>query len=813
VWHKMAANISDVTEKLDKMQCGDVKKDMSLHTDMVASQLMLLESEVQLLKAGKVELTATDITPHLTTLRTDNSKLKYQISHLKRSLKGEQDRNTVKTVKTNCSDIKSNECASGSDRVKKDKGKGKEKEKSANPTEMDPPPEYIAHRMEMFDRLKAEYDVFVAAQERKDISITLPDGKVVPGKAWETTPYEVAKGISQGLADATVVAKVNDVLWDLDRPLEEDTHLKLVKFEDKDGQYVFWHSSAHMLGEAMEKHYGGHLCYGPPVADGFYYDMWHDDRVATPADFPQLETVIKKIVKEKQPFERLEMKKADLLKMFEYNKFKCRLIEERVKTDTTTVYRNGPLIDLCRGPHIKHTGKVKAFSVLKNSSTYWEGNSEAESLQRIYGISFPDTKQMKEWKAFQEEAAKRDHRKIGVQQELFFFHELSPGSCFFLPKGAHIYNTLIKFMREQYWARGFQEVISPNMYNVKLWETSGHWQHYADNMFSYSVDKDPFALKPMNCPGHCLMFKHRPRSIHELPIRMADFGVLHRNELSGALSGLTRVRRFQQDDAHIFCTVDQIKQEMAGCLDFLRATYTVFGFTFKLELSTRPVKYLGEIAVWDMAEKQLTESLDAFGQKWEINPGDGAFYGPKIDITIQDALRRSHQCATIQLDFQLPERFDLSYVGGDDAQSETKRPVMIHRAILGSVERMIAILTESYAGKWPFWLSPTQAIVVPVGPPFDGYAQKVADELHAAGFLCEADLDSGHTMNKKIRNAQLANYNFIFVVGEKEQENNTLNVRTRDNKVHGEHSVQHVIARFKHLAENRVIDAEEKFLE
>jgi threonyl-tRNA synthetase len=330
-------------------------------------------------------------------------------------------------------------------------------------------------------------------------------------------------------------------------------------------------------------------------------------------------------------------------------------------------------------------------------------------------------------------------------------------------------------------------------------------------MFSFEAEGEKFALKPMNCPGHCLMFDHRPRSWKELPIRFADFGVLHRNELSGALSGLTRVRRFQQDDAHIFCRPDQIKEEMVGCLDFLRCIYGVFGFTFQLRLSTRPEKFLGEIATWDEAEKQLAESLDMFGEKWELNPGDGAFYGPKIDITITDALKRPHQCATIQLDFQLPQRFNLTYISGEEKSEVKHRPVIIHRAILGSVERMIAILCENYGGKWPFWLSPRQCMVIPVAAPFDEYANKVKDELFQAGFVAEADVDAGDTMNKKIRNAQLAQYNFIFVVGEKELEHGTVNVRTRDNKVHGEHSVAHVRERFAYFTDSKILDAEEKF--
>merc|ERR1711976_818569 len=587
---------------------------------------------------------------------------------------------------------------------KKEKKKAEDGGGGKKVGELKPPPDFLAERMQMFDRLKAEQDAMIAAKVPEDITITLPDGKKVQGQSWRTTPYEIAAGISKGLADNSVIAKVNGDPWDLDRVFEADSSIELVKFSDEEGQYAFWHSSAHILGQAMERIYGGHLCYGPPIENGFYYDM-HSESMVKEDDYKAVDDLVAKIVKEKQPFERLTMKKSDLLEMFKYNEFKLRILNEKVKTETTTVYRNGPLIDLCRGPHVRHTGKIKAMSVTKNSSTYWEGNSEAETLQRIYGISFPDNKQMKEWKHFQEEAAKRDHRKIGVQQDLFFFHELSPGSCFFQPKGAHIYNKLQSFIKEEYWKRGFQEVISPNIYNAKLWMTSGHWDHYADCMFRFDIEKEQFGLKPMNCPGHCLIFDHGIRSWRDLPLRMADFGVLHRNELSGALTGLTRVRRFQQDDAHIFCMPEQIKDEMRGALDFLQHVYQIFGFTYQLRLSTRPEKFLGDIAVWDKAEKDLAESLDKMGIPWKLNPGDGAFYGPKIDITLQDALKRQHQCATIQLDFQLPIRFNLNYI---DEKGEKKHPVMIHRAILGSVERMIAVLLESFGGKWPFWLSPRQ---------------------------------------------------------------------------------------------------------
>ncbi|XP_071339536.1 threonine--tRNA ligase 1, cytoplasmic [Trachinotus anak] len=720
------------------------------------------------------------------------------------------------TVVEKMSELQVGEGKKGGAESGKDGGKKKGKAAagdSGGRAELSPPPQYIDERLSLYTKLKAEHDALMAERAAKNsraIKVTLPDGKVVEAESWKTTPYQVACGISQGLADNTVIAKVNNSVWDLDRPLEDDCSLQLLKFDDEEAQAVYWHSSAHILGEAMERVYGGCLCYGPPIESGFYYDMFLENNEGVSSnDFPCLENLCKKIIKEKQPFERLEIKKETLLEMFKYNQFKCRILNEKVTTPTTTVYRCGPLIDLCRGPHVRHTGKIKALKIHKNSSTYWEGKADMETLQRIYGISFPDPKMLKEWEKFQEEAKNRDHRKLGREQDLFFFHDLSPGSCFFLPKGAFIYNTLIEFIRSEYRKRGFQEVVTPNIYNSKLWQTSGHWQHYSDNMFSFEAEKETFALKPMNCPGHCLMFDHRPRSWRELPIRMADFGVLHRNELSGALTGLTRVRRFQQDDAHIFCTMDQIEEEIKGCLDFLRTVYDVFGFTFKLNLSTRPEKFLGDPEVWDQAEKQLENSLNDFGEKWVLNPGDGAFYGPKIDIQIKDAIGRYHQCATIQLDFQLPIRFNLTFVSHDG--DDKKRPVIIHRAILGSVERMIAILTENYGGKWPLWLSPRQVMVVPVGPTCEEYAQKVKQDFHNSGFMTDVDLDPGCTLNKKIRNAQLAQYNFILVVGEKEKTSNTVNVRTRDNKVHGERSVEACIERLKQLKTSRSRNAEEEF--
>ncbi|BFZ56269.1 threonyl-tRNA synthetase [Savitreella phatthalungensis] len=651
-----------------------------------------------------------------------------------------------------------------------------EGDKKKHPLEVTPPPAFLQQRLALFDKLKAEQDAQAASQERKPITVTLPDGATKEAISWETSPMDIAVGISQGLADRTVIAKVNGKLWDMTRPFEEDATLELLDFSSPEGKRVFWHSSAHILGEAAERHYGCHLCLGPPTEEGFFYEMgMNSDRVVEAGDYNALETLAQNIVKEKQPFERLVLSKENLLEMFKYNKYKQYMISTKVPDgSSTTVYRCGPLIDLCVGPHVPHTGRIKSLAVMKNSASYFLGDAKNDSLQRIYGVSFPDKKQMAEHKAFLAEAAKRDHRRIGREQELFFFHELSPGSCFWLPHGARIYNTLVNFMKAEYRARGYEEVITPNMFNSKLWQTSGHWQNYSENMFSFDVEKEKFALKPMNCPGHCLLYKVRERSYRELPLRLADFGVLHRNEFSGALTGLTRVRRFQQDDAHIFCTPDQVKQEIMGVFDFLKHVYGVFGFTFKLELSTRPEKFLGKIETWNTAEAQLEEALNEFGVDWQLNPQDGAFYGPKIDVTISDALRRQFQCATIQLDFQLPQQFELEYASSTDEPNT--RPVMIHRAILGSVERMTAILTEHYAGRWPVWLSPRQVMVIPIAPKYNAYAAKVRDELYAHGFHVDTDL-SGNTIKKKVLNAQQDLYNFAFVVGADEEAEQSVNVR------------------------------------
>ncbi|PNJ62382.1 TARSL2 isoform 1 [Pongo abelii] len=753
------------------------------------------------------------LTREVAQLRAENRDLRHRLCSLRLCLAEERSRQATLESAEVAAAQEAGAQPPSSQSQDKDVKKKKMKESEAD-SEVKHQPIFIKERLKLFEILKKDHQLLLAIYGKKGdtsniITVRVADGQTVQGEVWKTTPYQVAAEISQELAESTVIAKVNGELWDLDRPLEGDSSLELLTFDNEEAQAVYWHSSAHILGEAMELYYGGHLCYGPPIENGFYYDMFIEDRAVSSTELSALENICKAIIKEKQPFERLEVSKEILLGMFKYNKFKCRILNEKVNTATTTVYRCGPLIDLCKGPHVRHTGKIKTIKIFKNSSTYWEGNPEMETLQRIYGISFPDNKMMRNWEKFQEEAKNRDHRKIGKEQELFFFHDLSPGSCFFLPRGAFIYNTLTDFIREEYHKRDFTEVLSPNMYNSKLWEASGHWQHYSENMFTFEIEKDTFALKPMNCPGHCLMFAHRPRSWREMPIRFADFGVLHRNELSGTLSGLTRVRRFQQDDAHIFCTVEQIEEEIKGCLQFLQSVYSTFGFSFQLNLSTRPENFLGEIEMWNEAEKQLQNSLMDFGEPWKMNPGDGAFYGPKIDIKIKDAIGRYHQCATIQLDFQLPIRFNLTYVSKDG--DDKKRPVIIHRAILGSVERMIAILSENYGGKWPFWLSPRQVMVIPVGPTCEKYALQVSSEFFEEGFMADVDLDHNCTLNKKIRNAQLAQYNFILVVGEKEKIDNAVNVRTRDNKIHGEILVTSAIDKLKNLKKTRTLNAEEDF--
>ncbi|KAJ8420770.1 hypothetical protein Cgig2_016214 [Carnegiea gigantea] len=452
----------------------------------------------------------------------------------------------------------------------------------------------IPKRISLFESIKAQQHALHLANPANPIRITLPDGNVKDGKKWVTTPLDIAVQISKSLASNALIAEVNGVLWDMSRPLEEDCDMKIYTFEHDKGRDTFWHSSAHILGQSLEMEYGCKLCIGPCTTrgEGFYYDAFYGELSLNEDHFKQIEAGAAKAAAEKQPFERIEVTRQQALEMFSDNRFKAsfgslvEIINDLPEDKTITVYRCGPLVDLCRGPHIPNTSFVKAFCCLKASSAYWRGDRNRESLQRVYGISYPDSKRLKEYLRQLEEAKKYDHRLLGVKQELFFCHPLSPGSWFFLPHGTRIYNKLMEFIRSQYRNRGYEEVVSPNIYNMQLWETSGHAANYKENMFVFEIEKQEFGLKPMNCPGHCLMFEHRVRSYRELPLRFADFGVLHRNEASGALTGLTRVRRFQQDDAHIFCREGQVKDEVRGALDFINYVYGIFGFTFDLKLST-----------------------------------------------------------------------------------------------------------------------------------------------------------------------------------------------------------------------------------
>lgn len=709
-------------------------------------------------------------------------------------------------------------------------------------------PGYIAHRLAVWDAAVAArkaQQMTIDTSNRKEIRVTLPDGTVRDAIAGDTSPMDIAMAISETLGRKALVAIVDDKQWDMIRPLESDCSLRICDFETPEGKSVLWHSTAHMLGEAMEYKYKGELCIGPPLEDGFYYDIHlRANEKITESDFDDLNKRVDRIAKQKRTFERLELTKEEATDMFSYNPFKLEIINELADDATITAYRDGPFIDLCRGPHVPQSSRAKAMMCKGTGQAYWRAKAENPSLQRVYGISFPDKKLLKEYKALLEEAAKRDHRIIGVKQELIMFSHLSPGSPFFLPHGQRIFNTLQEFMRKQYWKYHYTEVQTPNMFDFDLWVQSGHAANYRDNMYALDVEQKEYGLKPMNCPSHCQIFKSRARSYRELPLRLADFGVLHRNELSGTLGGLTRVRRFQQDDAHVFCMEDQVKEEVANYLSFLKSVYDIFGFNYSLQLSTRPEKYLGNIEVWNRAEQMLIEALVEFTGKqrhekggWDLNPGDGAFYGPKVDIQLFDALRRQHQCATLQLDFQLPIRFDLQYQTGsstaaaqnslkqeeksptpdkdskdnkvtanapesiknqgccdsgnvDKAKAEAEaeaappvkegfaRPVILHRAIFGSFERFIAILIEHYAGFWPFWLSPRQSIVVPVSEKFLDYARKVQGDLREGMFHVEIDI-SDRTLGKKLAEARNSYFNTILVVGEQEMNTGTVNLRIR----------------------------------
>lgn len=654
----------------------------------------------------------------------------------------------------------------------------------------------LSERLQIFEALREKRGNGKRFESTEmPLRIRLVDGRIVKGTAGVTTPLYVARSVR---LKGALVSKVNGELWELGQPLEADCELQLLGFDTTEGKQAAWRTGACVLGGVMEGMFGAEVCREGTSEFGLFCDYLLDNSSLSLSD---VEARCKEAAALKLPLSRLELSIEEVQELFQSNKLRLQFAEEQMNGTTVTVYRCGDTIAVCNGPLLPHTGLLTVFKMLQLSSVTLANQTESSGLTRLLGVAFPGEKEKEEWEREQEEARRRDHRRIGTDQELFFFNEVSPGSCFFLPKGAHIYNTLTDFIKCEYRRRGFTEVVTPTLYSTALWERSGHWEHYSENMFTVkSVGSQTYALKPMNCPAHCLMFEQRVRSWRELPLRWADFGALHRNELSGALGGLTRVRRFCQDDAHIFCTPEQLEEEIVTCLDFVRSVYQVFGFSFHCLLSTRPTPCLGEPEQWDTAEQQLERSLQQFGERWELNPGDGAFYGPKIDIQIKDAIGRQHQCATIQLDFQLPIRFDLQYVGRD---GQLHRPVMIHRAVLGSLERMIAILAENFGGKWPLWLSPAQVAVIPVGGNNESYGRQVVQQFHEAGFMADLNDDEGATLNKKIRSAQLAQYNYIFVVGDKERESGTVNVRSRGGKQLGRRPTEEVLMSLTKLRDTR----------
>jgi threonyl-tRNA synthetase len=631
------------------------------------------------------------------------------------------------------------------------------------------------------------------------ITLTLPDGTKKEHKKG-VLGSEVALSIGKKLAEAALSITVNNKVRSLFIPIEEDGHIKINTWDSVAGKQTFWHSTAHLFAHAVSRLYpNSKNTIGPPVEEGFYYDF--DDLKITPDDFPKIEAEMQKIVAADFPFEKKDWTLADVKHHQGSNPYKLQLANEFTAAgEKLTAYKDGEFIDLCEGPHIPRTGLIKAFKLLKIAGAFWKGDQKNKQLTRVYGIGFPTQKELDAWIKLQEEVAKRDHRKLGADLELFMFHDWSPGSAFFLPKGMVLVNELQKFIREQYVQRGYDEVLTPQLFNKALFETSGHWGHYKQNMFLLNVDDEEFALKPMNCPSHCLIFKNKSHSYRELPLKIADHTPLHRNEVRGALGGLTRVRKMEMEDAHIFCTPEQIQQEIKGVLEFIKYVYLeVFKMPLAATLATRPADSMGSPELWTQAEEALAKSLDAEKMPYTLKPGDGAFYGPKIDFEVKDALGRSFTISTVQLDFQMPERFELTYV---DKDNSLKRPVMIHRAILSTFERFVGLLTEHYAGKFPTWLSPVQARVLPISEKVEHYAQKVMHELKAAGVRVEID-NSAETLNKKIREAQLAQIPYILVVGEKEQAEKSVSVRTRDNKVHGEKKVELFAAEIKKEIENR----------
>ena len=636
-------------------------------------------------------------------------------------------------------------------------------------------------------------------ESNKMVTVTLPDGSSRTVAAG-TTVIDLAGEIGAGLAKATVGARLNGdpTIVDLRTPLSEDCRLEIVTANTDAGLEVIRHSASHIMADAICQIWPeAKLSIGPSTADGFYYDIDLDHKV-TEDDLERIEKKMAEIVAADTPFTRCVLERDESLERYrkEGEIYKVELIEGFDPEDEISTYQhgNGGFEDLCRGPHVPSTGFIKAFKLLKVAGAYWRGDENRQVLQRIYGTAFNSKKELKQYLARIEEAKKRDHRKLGKELELFTFNDAAPAMPFFLPKGTIIYNKLQDFMREKYREYGYDEVITPQILDLDLWKRSGHWDKYRDNMYFTNFDKADYGVKPMNCPSHALIFGSKGHSYRDLPLRIADFGRLHRYERSGVTAGLTRVRTFCQDDAHIFCRDDQIGSEIASVIKMLRETYETFGFNdVRVYLSTRPEMSVGSDEVWERAEKGLAEALEANELEYQVNPGDGAFYGPKIDFIVFDALGREWQLGTVQLDFNMPERFDLEYVNADDTRS---RPVMIHRAVLGSLERFFGILIEHYGGNFPLWLAPVQVRVLNIADGQREYGEKVAERLRNEGFRIETDFGNGR-IGGKIREARNARIPYIAVAGAREMEDGTLAVRRRGGEELGALGIDELCAMMK----------------
>ncbi|NUP90332.1 MAG: threonine--tRNA ligase [Candidatus Sumerlaeia bacterium] len=605
--------------------------------------------------------------------------------------------------------------------------------------------------------------------------VKLPDGSVMelPGKA---TVKDLAEEIGPGLAKSALAGVVNGKAVDLAHPLSDGDEVRILTWKDPEGQEVYRHSTAHLMAQAVKRLWPqAQLTIGPPIEDGFYYDIDLAQPI-TPEDLPRIEAEMEKIAREDLGISREVWDRAKAAEHFRSvgESYKVELINDLPPDEQLTCYRQGEFLDLCRGPHVPSTGAIRAFKLTSVAGAYWRGDSTRQMLQRLYGTSFPDAKQLREHLRLLEEAKKRDHRKLGRELDLFSFQEEGPGFPFFHPKGLAVINEMLAYMRERYREFGYIEIKTPLILDESLWHRSGHWDNYRDNMYFTKVDEQTMAVKPMNCPGCCLWFRQGLHSYRDLPLRAAEFGQCHRHELSGALHGLFRVRTFTQDDAHIFCTPDQIEDEIVRFLEMIDAVYADFGFRdYHVELSTKPEKHIGSAEMWGRAEAALAAALERAGRPHRLNPGDGAFYGPKIDFHVKDCLKRTWQCGTVQLDFSMPERFELEYVGSD---GQRHRPVMLHRAIFGSIERFFGILVENTGGDFPLWLAPEQVRVLPITDTVHGYARQVEARLRSAGLRAACDV-SGETIKKKIRAAELLKIPLMLVVGAKEAETGQVAVR------------------------------------